>query len=57
MKRFLFLVPLLPARIFNNSWKLKQTLFYDGGNFPSIVKLRDEFYRSDIKPQEEKIFP
>jgi len=41
--------------VFNNAWKLKQVLFYDGGNFPSIVKLRDRFYAADIKPEEEKI--
>jgi hypothetical protein len=41
--------------VFYNTWKLKQVLFYDGGNFPSIVKLRDKFYGADIKPKEEKI--
>ncbi len=43
------------VEVFNNAWKLKHVLFFDGNDFPSIIKLRDRFYQAGIKPEEEKI--
>jgi ADP-ribosylglycohydrolase len=41
--------------VFNQNWKLKQLLFHNAGNFPSIDRLRAKFNQVNIVPEEDML--